>query len=115
MSVYAGLIEIIERGNGFCYPIETEAHETLIKCKLVGPTCAGTDIIADEVLLPCLHLDHKQAEKNSRLYLLNTGAYSLDYVAIGQDCGFNGAKIPDIYFSKSKKITGLPSQSTKLG
>lgn len=107
MSVYAGLIEIIEKANGFCYPIETEEKENLRKYKLVGPTCAGTDIIADEVVLPCLNVDHKQPKNNSRLYLLNTGAYSLDYVTVGQSHGFNGAKIPKVYFVKSGEIIGL--------
>jgi ornithine decarboxylase len=98
ISVFAGLIEIIEKGDGFQYMIKTDAKEIKKPYRIVGSTCAGTDVIANEIMLPGLSVNHQDSDKSSRLYILNTGAYSLDYISTDTNYGFNGAKIPRVFF-----------------
>ena len=43
-------------------------------------------------------VDHKNPELSSRLYLLNTGAYTLEYSTEG----FNGVKTPSVYVLKNE-------------
>jgi len=82
LSVFGGLIELIEIGDGFQYPIETTANGEMRSYRIIGATCAGTDVIAEEVQLPRLEVDHRALGNSSRVYLLNTGAYSLEYVML---------------------------------
>jgi ornithine decarboxylase len=106
-SVFSGLIEIIENenGNGFYYPTETDSNKEKTQIyRISGATCAGTDIIAKEIMLPKLHADFDNPRNSSRLFLHNTGAYTTEYITIGHNSGFNGAKIPDVYFMKDGKI-----------
>lgn len=98
ISVFAGLIEIIEKGDGFQYMLRTEAQGNPKLYKIVGSTCAGTDIIANEIRLCGLRVNHHDTDKSSRLYILNTGAYSLDYLSADTEYGFNGAKIPRVFY-----------------
>jgi ornithine decarboxylase len=98
LSLFSGLIEILEEGEGFEYPIETDATGPEHIYQICGPTCAGTDIIVREILLPGLHVDYASPEKCSRLYLLNTGAYTLEYIGLCQQAGFNGSPIPKVYY-----------------
>ena len=104
MSVFAGLIEIIEKGDGFQYMIKTDAHGIKKLYKIVGSTCAGTDVVANEIMLPSLSVNHQDSDKSSRLYILNTGAYSLDYISIDASYGFNGAKIPRVFFINNGEV-----------
>jgi ornithine decarboxylase len=104
ISVFAGLIEIIEKGDGFQYTIKTAGHEDKKLYKIVGSTCAGTDVIANEIMLPRLSVNHKDPNKSSRLYISNTGAYTLDYISNGANYGFNGAKIPQAFFINNGEL-----------
>jgi diaminopimelate decarboxylase len=98
LSLFSGLIEILEEGEGFEYPIETDATGPEHIYQICGPTCAGTDIIVREILLPELRVDYASPEKRSRLYLLNTVAYTLEYIGLRQQAGFNGSANPKVYY-----------------
>lgn len=104
LSVFAGLIEIIESGNGFHYPVETDAQGEPVPYQIGGASCAGTDILAQEARLQRLRVDHRDERNSSRLCFLNTGAYTLDYVAVGQKAGFNGSRMPGVYYLKGGRI-----------
>jgi len=106
LSVFSGrLIEIIESGDGFRYPVETtEAQGEPVTYQIGGASCAGTDILVKEVCLPRLRTDHQDERNSSRIYFLNTGAYTLDYIAVGQKAGFNGARLPGVYYLKGGRI-----------
>lgn len=61
-------------------------------------------MIAEKIQLPRLKVDHKEPRNSSRIYLLNTGAYTIDYVmAAGMNC-FNGLTIPRVYYIKNGEI-----------
>jgi ornithine decarboxylase len=104
LSVFAGMIEIIESGNGFRYPLETDSHGEPVTYQIGGASCAGTDILAKEVCLPRLQVDHRDDRNSSRIYFLNTGAYTLDYIAVGQKAGFNGSRLPGVYYLKEGRL-----------
>jgi ornithine decarboxylase len=104
LSVFAGLIEIIESGDGFRYPVETDAQGEPVTYQIGGASCAGTDILVKEVCLPRLRADHRDERNSSRIYFLNTGAYTLDYIAVGQKAGFNGSRLPGVYYLKEGRI-----------
>jgi ornithine decarboxylase len=104
LSVFAGLIEIIESGDGFRYPVETDAQGEPVTYQIGGASCAGTDILAKEVCLPRLQADHLDGRNSSRIYFLNTGAYTLDYIAVGQKAGFNGSRLPGAYYLKEGRL-----------
>jgi ornithine decarboxylase len=105
MSVFSGLIEILEiTDDGFAYPIITDGDGEKKRYQIVGTTCAGTDIIADEVLLNELKVDRSNPENNSKLFFLNTGAYTLEYIGKNQPSGFNGARIPRVFFVENGEI-----------
>ena len=61
-------------------------------------------MIAEEVMLPQLAVDHRIPRQSSRIYLSNTGAYTLDYVMNTEMHGFNGLSIPQVYYIKNGKI-----------
>jgi hypothetical protein len=61
-------------------------------------------VIAEEIQLPRLKVDHQMPINSSRIYLLNTGAYTLDYVIAAGMYGFNGLTIPRVYFLKNGEI-----------
>ena len=105
ISAFVGFIEVIESGNKFHYSVETDADGEMKSYRIGGATCAGTDIILDEVMLPELKVDFKTNNNgNSRLYFLNTGAYTTEYFPQKAGNGFNGAKIPKIYYMAGKNI-----------
>ena len=104
MSIFSGFIEILEIKNGFQYPITTDSNGPVQKYQIEGCTCAGTDIIAGETELPKLHVDYKKPENSSRIIFGNTGAYSLDYIGKNGSNGFNGARIPEIYFIQGGRL-----------
>jgi len=104
LSVFGGLIEIIEIGDGFQYPISKSGIGEIRPYRIIGATCAGTDVIAEEIQLPRLKVDHQMPINSSRIYLLNTGAYTLDYVIAAGMYGFNGLTIPRVYFLKNGEI-----------
>ncbi len=96
--------KFIEVGDGFQYPIKTDGEGEIRSYRIIGSTCAGTDVIAEKIQLPILSVDHKAPMNSSRIYLLNTGAYTLEYVlSIGMN-GFNGLTIPCAYFFKNGEI-----------
>ena len=97
-------MEIIEIGDGFQYPIETTGNGEKRPYRIIGATCAGTDVIAETVQLPRLKVDHQVPRNSSRIYLLNTGAYTLEYVMTAAMNGFNGLTIPRVYFLKNGEI-----------
>jgi ornithine decarboxylase len=104
LSVFGGLMEIIENGDGFQYPIETTGNDEMRPYRIIGATCAGNDVIAEEVQLPRLKVDLKNPKNSSRIYLLNTGAYTLEYVMTAGKSGFNGLTIPSVYYIKNGEI-----------
>jgi ornithine decarboxylase len=104
LSVFGGLMEIIEVGDGFQYPIETFGDGEIQFYRIIGATCAGTDVIAEAVQLPRLTVDHRSPRNSSRIYLLNTGAYSLDYVMSSGATGFNGLTVPHVYFIRNGEV-----------
>ncbi|MCG8615855.1 MAG: hypothetical protein MI802_06530 [Desulfobacterales bacterium] len=106
MSVFAGFMEILEISDGFHYALRTNApgrEREMIRYDLGGPTCAGTDIICRNIELPRLRVDYQNPRLSSRVYFANTGAYTLDYIARDKDTGFNGARIPKIYFTGERR------------
>jgi len=104
LSVFGGLMEILEIGDGFQYPIETACNDDMRPYRIIGATCAGTDVIAEKIQLPRLKVDHQTPRNSSRIYLSNTGAYTLDYVMNAGMHGFNGLNIPQVYYIKNGKI-----------
>jgi ornithine decarboxylase len=104
LSVFGGLIEIIEIGDGFQYPIETTENGEMQSYRIIGATCAGNDVIAEEIQLPRLKVDLNNPKNSSRIYLLNTGAYTLEYVMTARRSGFNGLTIPRVYCIKNGEI-----------
>ncbi len=104
MSIFSGLIELLEIGQNFQYPLETDKDGEKRLYQIVGPTCAGTDIIAKKILLPRLKTNYLDQNKSSRLYILNTGAYSTDYFGTRHPFGFNGSSIPDVYYVHNEKL-----------
>ena len=104
LSVFGGLMEIIEIGDGFQYPIETTENGEMRSYRIIGATCAGNDVIAEEVQLPRLKVDLNNPKNSSRIYLLNTGAYTLEYVMTEHRSGFNGLTIPRVYYIKNGAI-----------
>ncbi|MBF0432232.1 MAG: alanine racemase [Fibrobacteria bacterium] len=104
MSVFNGFIEILESQNDFHYPVEVpESEEKSLYC-VGGPTCAGTDILIKEIMLPKLTADHVNFSKSSRIYFANTGAYTVDFFS-GPGNGFNGSPAPKLYFVNNGRIT----------
>ncbi len=104
LSVFGGLLEIIESSDDFYYPVEASGNGNLWPYRIIGSTCAGTDIIAEEIMLPQLAVDQRILKQSSRIYLSNTGAYTLDYVMNSGMHGFNGLNIPQVYYIKNDKI-----------
>lgn len=104
MSVFSGLIEVLEIGEKFQYPIITDETGEKRLYQIGGPTCAGTDIIAKKVLLPRLKVNYFNPKKSSRVYILNTGAYTTEYIASRQSYGFNGSNIPEVYYYENDRI-----------
>ncbi len=109
MSVFSGFMEILEISDGFHYPISGEARASgeLVRYHLGGPSCAGTDMICRDIMLPRLHVDYRYPHLSSRIYFANTGAYTLDYIARHQKTGFNGSRIPKIFFSGEEENHGM--------
>ena len=101
MSVFSGFMEILEISDGFHYSVTGDSGMAgdFVRYDIGGPTCAGTDRICKDVLLPKLTVNYAFPHLSSRLYFANTGAYTLDYIARHQQAGFNGAPIPKIYYS----------------
>lgn len=104
LSVFCGFIEIIENGGGMRYPVMTDARGKTTGYRIGGATCAGTDILAEEAVLPRLKVDHLHPYKSSRIYFAQTGAYTLDYIDTGRKAGFNGAPIPVVYYLKNGRL-----------
>jgi ornithine decarboxylase len=98
LSVFTGLIEIIENGNGFQYPMESTSSGRERMYTIIGASCAGTDVIARNIILPELSTDYHRTGKSDRLILQHTGAYTLGYIAHKEKSGFNGCRIPKIYY-----------------
>lgn len=109
MSVFSGFMEILEIKDGFHYRVSGEAvtREGFRRYQLGGPTCAGTDVICNDILLPELYVDFKSPHLSSRIYFANTGAYTLDYIAWDQRSGFNGSRIPRVYFTGEEGDYGM--------
>ncbi|HCY83755.1 MAG TPA: hypothetical protein DHV36_01320 [Desulfobacteraceae bacterium] len=101
MSVFSGFMEILEISDGFHYAVTGDSGRSgdFVRYDIGGPTCAGTDRICADVLLPRLAVNYAKPHLSSRLYFANTGAYTLDYIARHQQAGFNGARIPNIYYA----------------
>ena len=97
-------MEIIELGDGFQYPIESFSIGEMHTYRIIGATCAGTDVIAEEVQLPRLAVDHQTRENSSRIFLMNTGAYSLDYVMSAGRAGFNGIVVPRVHYLRNGEL-----------
>ena len=104
ISVFGGLMEIIEIGDGFQYPIETTGNGEKRPYRIIGATCAGTVVIAENIQLPRLKVDLRNPKKSSRIYLLHTGAYTLEYVMTAGKNGFNGLTIPRVHYIKNGEI-----------
>lgn len=51
LSVFGGLLEIIENGDSFQYPIKTAGIGDTRSYRIIGATCAGTDVIAEKIQL----------------------------------------------------------------
>ena len=107
LSVFGGLMELIEIGDGFQYPIISTGKGRIQPYRIIGSTCAGTDVIADNIPLPKLKVDLRDQNKSSRIYLLNTGAYSLEYVMKDGRNGFNGLTIPQVHYRKNGEIMSV--------
>ena len=108
MSVFTGFIEMLESQMLIKYQVEIDHHEGEEKnYQIIGPTCAGTDIVVDQVSLPLLEIDHKNPHFCSKLFHLNTGAYTVDYISLGQQNGFNGAKLPNVHFMRQGKLLNM--------
>lgn len=105
MSVFSGFIEMLESQGEISYKIETEhASDAMRPYQIIGPTCAGTDIVVERVNLPTLFVDHQNPQNCSKLFHLNTGAYTLDYISVGENHGFNGSRLPDVHFIKNGEL-----------
>ena len=100
-------MELIEIGDGFQYPIISTGKGRIQPYRIIGSTCAGTDVIADNIPLPKLKVDLRDQNKSSRIYLLNTGAYSLEYVMKDGRNGFNGLTIPQVHYRKNGEIMSV--------
>jgi len=61
-------------------------------------------VIAEKIMLLLLKVDHKVSGNSSLICLQNTGAYTLDYVKVVGMNGFNGLKIPHVYYMKNGEI-----------
>lgn len=99
ISVFSGLIEIVESRGDIQYPISVINHgdQREAMYTLIGPTCAGTDIINPRISLPKLKVNFLEARNSSRLIIGNTGAYTLDYIKSARRSGFNGAPSPRVF------------------
>jgi ornithine decarboxylase len=104
MSLFTGLMEKLEFKDGFEYPIETDAEGKNGSYTLLGPTCDGEDVLAVEIPLPRLHVDHRNPRAGSRIFIGNTGAYTLEYSPIDRPHGFNGARVPSVWFLETGRI-----------
>lgn len=104
LSVFGGFMEIIEIGDGFQYPIISYGNGDQRHYRIIGATCAGTDVIAEKIQLPRLEVDHRNPDKSSRIYLLNTGAYTLEYIMTSSPSGFNGLFVPRVYYMENGNI-----------
>ena len=104
MSLFSGFMEILEIHNGFRYPVQALSNGLERNYQLQGCTCAGTDILASDIRLPELHVDYRRPQNSSRIIFQQTGAYTLDYLPETEAFGFNGAKIPEVYYLKQGKI-----------
>jgi ornithine decarboxylase len=114
LSVFCGLFEIVESGGRIRYPATTDARGRTVAYRIDGFTCAGIDILAEEVKLPRLTVDHCNPRRSSRIYFACTGGYSLDYLGTGKGSGFNGAPIPRVYCLKSEKLYELDAEAGVL-
>ena len=103
-SVFTGLIEKLEFKNGFQYPLQVNHNGGSRRYTILGPTCDGEDIIASDVDLPFLKVDHQRPRNSSRIFIKNTGAYTFDYSPIRHGDAFNGAKVPEVYLRKGEVI-----------
>jgi len=105
LSAYCSLFEIIESGGAIRYPAMTDARgEKMVSYRIGGFTCAGTDVLAEEMTLPRLRVDHRHLESSSRIYFACTGAYTLDFFDMRKKTGFNGASIPSVYYLKDEQL-----------
>ena len=109
LSIFSGFMEILEISDGFHYvpTVGNTGATPLVRYHIGGPTCAGTDVICKDILLPRLRVDYRDPGKSSRIYFADTGAYTLEYIARREAFGFNGAHIPKIYFTGEEANHGM--------
>lgn len=86
VGVFNGLMETID---GFTYEVVAPSNGPRETVVLAGPSCDSVDVIANAVELP-------PVDVGDRVYLLNTGAYTLSYAS-----HFNGWPPPEVH------LTGL--------
>ncbi|MCU1346678.1 MAG: ornithine decarboxylase [Acidimicrobiia bacterium] len=85
---YNGLMEAVQTGGRWAFPISTSAHgDALIECTVTGPSCDSSDTMFYGVSLPNGITD------GDRLVIGCAGAYSLSYAS-----SFNGFPPPNVAF-----------------
>ena len=92
MSIFGGLLEIIEDKNRFEYSVEYKSDGPERTYNIGGASCDGLDLLSEKIRLADL-------KRDDRLYFLNTGAYSIEYAA-----AFNGIEIPRVYWIKEGEL-----------
>ncbi|KKQ52265.1 hypothetical protein A2865_02335 [Candidatus Woesebacteria bacterium RIFCSPHIGHO2_01_FULL_39_17] len=93
VGTYNGLIEAIETPDRKFYPIVVENNNRKQEVyNIGGPSCVSLDTPFEEVILPKLNI-------GERIYLLNTGGYTVMCAA-----PFNGFDIPKEYIYQELKL-----------
>lgn len=115
-SIFTGLVEKLEFGYDFQYPIQTEKNGKYATYTFIGPSCDGTDIIGENVSLRAkLTSNHVDPSKRDKIYLLNTGGYTLEYTPRGgNQFGFNKCPFPSIYEIKKDTLVGVDVNGQEL-
>lgn len=86
VGAFNGLMETIEKREGFDYEIRVTRKGLEVKYIITGPTCDSFDTMFRDIFLP-------EIETGDRVYIMNTGAYTLAYAS-----SFNGFPPPAVYF-----------------
>ena len=91
VGTFQGLIEYLEM-PGWSLPIYTDKdpYTPTQSFTLTGPTCDAQDTLGHGIVLP------KDLAVGDRLYIGNTGAYTLTYAA----AAFNGFEPPKVYYTE---------------
>jgi ornithine decarboxylase len=99
VGIFHGLTEAM---GGIRYKIIVDGKEKskTKTFKLAGPTCDSIDIMYEAIELP------EDITLNDRVYILNTGAYTTEYVT-----NFNGIYGPSIYFVQDIELEKLEVDS----